>query len=55
MAEQWPALLQSTALRETAASIHINKTVMMQKVALFGAKIGREDYSSRSLFLATFP
>ena len=29
--------------------------VMMQKVALIGAKIGREDYSSRSLFLATFP
>ena len=29
--------------------------VMMQKVALFGAKIGREDHSSRSLFLATFP
>ena len=29
--------------------------VMMQKVALFGAKIGREDYSSRSLFLEIFP
>ena len=29
--------------------------VMMQKEALFGANIGREDYSSRSLFLEIFP
>lgn len=38
-----------------ADSAKTKKRVMMQKVALFGAKIGREDYSSRSLFLATFP
>ncbi len=29
---------------------NIYNSVMMQKVALFGAKIGREVYSSRSLF-----